>query len=55
MQRGPWKVHILNLARSVKLVKDVGQLFCVLGLNSFLRPIEKELLKPFVPKAFYHL
>jgi hypothetical protein len=27
----------------------------VLGLNSFLGPIEKELLKPLVPEAFYHL
>jgi len=55
MQVRPWEVHIPNLTGSVEQIKDIGQLLCMLGLNSFLIPTEKELLKPFVPEAFYHL
>lgn len=55
MQVRSWKVHILNLTASIEQIQNIGKLLCMLGLNSSLSAMEKELLKPFVPEAFYHL
>ena len=55
MQVRPGEIHIPNLTGRIEQIKDISKLLCVLGLNSFLSSIGKELLEPFVPEAFYHL